>query len=51
MPNNGSLEGTYSRVDEFTSKQESHFLTAKMLKSCSPETSYSSAKGLMTLDE
>jgi hypothetical protein len=35
---------------DFTTRQESHFQAAKMMKSCSPEVMYSSAKILMTLE-
>jgi hypothetical protein len=38
-------------VEDFSTRQKSHFQAAKMMKSCSPEYIFSSAKFLMALEE
>jgi hypothetical protein len=50
MPKSARHEASSPGVKDFTTRQESHFQAAIMMKSCSPEIMYSSAKVLMTLE-
>jgi hypothetical protein len=37
-PNSGSIEASYPKVEDFTTRQERHFQATRMLKTCSPES-------------
>jgi hypothetical protein len=50
MPKSARHEASSTIVKISTTRQESHFQAAKMMKSRSPEVMYSSAKVLMTLE-
>jgi hypothetical protein len=49
MPKSARHEASNTGVKIFTTRQESHFQTAEMMKRRSPEVMYSLAKVLMTL--